>query len=65
MKEFTITYTKSKQEDLDDPFAILKFVVYNEKELEAVLKNIEEHFDGVIIEAGDDKKTNRRKSRRK
>ena len=52
MKEYTIKYTKSKSESLDDPFAVLTFVVYNERELSEVLRNIEEHFDGIVIETG-------------
>lgn len=65
MKEFTIKYTKSKTESLDDPFALLTFVVYNEKELEEVIKNIETHFDGIIIETGGNAIERQRKKGRK
>lgn len=50
MKEIKITYTKNKPQSLDEPFAILHFLVYNDKDLEEVLSNIENHFDGIVIE---------------
>lgn len=52
-KNITILYTKDKAENLDDAFAIFHFVVYNQKDFERVIKNIEEHYDGVVIECSE------------
>lgn len=55
-KSITILYTKDKAKSIEDSFAIFSFVVYNKKDFEDVVKNIEEHFDGIIIECDDELK---------
>ena len=52
-KSITILYTKDKMKSVEDSFAVFSFVVYNKRDFEQVIKNIEEHFDGVIIECDD------------
>lgn len=55
-KSITILYTKDKAKSIEDSFAIFSFVVYNKKDFEDVIKNIEEHFDGIVIECDEEMK---------
>lgn len=56
MKSITILYTRDKTNSINDQFAIFRFVVYNQKDFDKVIRNIEEHYDGTIIECSEEMK---------
>jgi hypothetical protein len=60
---YTVTYTSDKSHTMEDDFYLVRVEAHSPQDAHLIIKNIEEYFDGVVVEFEEEEVKPRRRRR--